>query len=82
MGLLDKAKLDKAKGLLGKKADKVRGGIDKAADVASKKLGHKVDKEKIDGYAEKAKGAVDKLADEPATGAAGTAGSGDEPAGA
>lgn len=66
MGLLDKANLDKAKGLLGKNAEKVRGGIDKAADMAGKKFGHKVDQEQIDGYAEKAKDAVDKLADEPA----------------
>ncbi len=74
MGLLDKANLDKAKGLIGKNADKVRGGIDKAADMAGKKLGHKVDKEKIDGYADKAKDAVDKLADdEPGTAADDTA---------
>jgi hypothetical protein len=66
MGLFDKAKLDKAKGLLGKNADKVRDGIDKAADVAGKKFGHKVEQGKIDSYADKAKDAVGKLADEPA----------------
>lgn len=71
MGLLNKRNLDKAKGLLGKNANKVKGGIDKAADVATKRLGHKVDKSKIDSYAEKAKGAVGKMADEPPPAAGG-----------
>lgn len=80
MGLLNKRNLDKAKGLLGKNAEKVKGGIDKAADVAGKKLGHKIDKGKIDSYAEKAKGAVGKLADEPATDSGAATGTASAPA--
>lgn len=64
MGLLDRANLDKAKGLIGKNADKVRGGIDTAAGMASRKLGRKVDDEQIDECAEKAKDVVDQLAED------------------
>jgi hypothetical protein len=50
----------KLKGLVGGNKGKVKGGIDKAADLAGSKLG--ADKAaKIDGVADKAKSAVDKL---------------------
>jgi hypothetical protein len=54
--------LDKAKGLLGKHDEQAKQGIDKVADVVDDKTGGK-HTEKIDDAAEKAKGAVDKLAD-------------------
>lgn len=53
--------LDKVKGMIGKNADKVEDGIDKAADVADDKLGDKVGSDKIDMAAEKAKDAVEGL---------------------
>ena len=54
---------DKAKDIAGKNQDKIDDGIDKAADVAEDKLGDKLGEDKIDMAAEKAKDAVDKLAD-------------------
>lgn len=56
--------IDKIKGLVAKNADKAPKAIDKVADVIDDKTGHKHSKQ-IDGAAEKAKGIVDKLDDEP-----------------
>lgn len=52
--------LDKAKGLLSGNKDKVKGGIDKAADLVDDKTG-KQHTDKIGDVADKAKDAVDKL---------------------
>ena len=54
---------DKAKGLVGKNSGQVKGGIDKAADLADDQIGDKVGEDKIDMAAEHAKDAVDKLDD-------------------
>ena len=54
--------LDKIKGMMRGKGDKVKTGLDKVADVVDKKTGHKYS-EKIEGATEKAKDAVDKLDD-------------------
>ncbi len=54
--------LDKAKGLIGKNAERVEGAIDKAADVADDKTGGKYS-EKIDAGADRAKDIVDGLGD-------------------
>ena len=54
--------LDKAKGLIGKNADKVEGAIDKAADVADDRTGGKY-AEHIDAGADRAKGVVQDLGD-------------------
>lgn len=54
---------DKFKKTASKNEAKIDEGIDKAADLASDKLGDKVGEDKIDMAAEKAKDAVDKLAD-------------------
>lgn len=59
MGLLDDAK-DKVGGLLKGKEDKVKDGIDKAADMIEGKVGDK-NAPKVEQVAEKAKDAVDKL---------------------
>jgi hypothetical protein len=61
MGLLDDAK-DKVSGLLHGHEDQVKEGIDKAADLAESKLGSE-HADKIEGAAEKAKDAIDKLVD-------------------
>ena len=65
MGFLDDAKdmVDKAKDAAGEHAETVKGGIDKAADVASDKTGGKYD-EHIDKGADTAKDFVDGLDDE------------------
>ena len=55
--------LDKAKGLIGKNADKVEDAIDKAADVADDKTGGKYS-DKIDAGADKAKEVVQDLGEE------------------
>ena len=52
--------LDKAKSLVAGNKDKVKDGIDKAADLADDKTGKK-HTEQIDSAADKAKDAVDKL---------------------
>lgn len=54
--------LDKAKGLVGEHEEQVKEGIDKAADVADEKTGGK-HTDAIEGAADKAKEAVDKVAD-------------------
>jgi hypothetical protein len=54
---------DKAKDLTGKHSDQIEDGIDRAADAAEDRLGDKIGADKIDTAAEKAKDAVDKLAD-------------------
>ena len=61
MGLLDDAK-KKVTGLLHGHEDQAKQGIDKAADVAGSKLGDG-HAEQIDSVADKAKDAVDKLAE-------------------
>lgn len=62
MGLMDDAKgmFGKAKDTVSGNKDSVKGGIDKAADVASDKTGGKYD-EHIDKGADTAKDAVDGL---------------------
>lgn len=68
MGFLDKFKQqgadlkDKAAGLAASHSDKIGGGIDKAAGLASKATQGKYD-DKIDSAAIKAKEAADKLAE-------------------
>ncbi len=52
---------DKAKSMIGKHPDKVREGIDKAADVADDQIGDQVGRDKIEMAAEQAKDAVDRL---------------------
>lgn len=52
--------LDKAKGLISGNKEKVKDGIDTAADLADDKTGNKHG-DKIADVAEKAKDAVDKL---------------------
>ena len=52
--------LSKAKNLVGKNADKIEDGIDKAADLAKDKLGDEHD-DKIDAAADKAKDLLDKV---------------------
>lgn len=59
MGFLDDAK-KKAQGLIHGNEDKVKDGIDKAADVAETKLGDE-HADKIDAAADKAKDVVDDL---------------------
>jgi hypothetical protein len=67
VGLLDRFKKtaadvkDKAAGLAEDHGDKVKDGIDKAADFVEDKTKHKHD-DKIDKGADAAKGAIDKLA--------------------
>jgi hypothetical protein len=61
MGLLDDAK-DKVSGLLHGHEDQLKDGIDKAADLAEDKLG-KDHASQIEGAADKAKDAIDKLAE-------------------
>ncbi len=65
MGFMDDAKdmVDKAKDAAAGQADSVKGGIDKAAEVASDKTGGKYD-EHIDKGADAAKDYVDGLDDE------------------
>jgi hypothetical protein len=69
MGLLDKLKKkapelkERAADLAASQNDKIDKGIDKAADLASKATKGKYD-EKIDGAANKAKDAADKLAED------------------
>ncbi|NRQ50364.1 antitoxin [Aeromicrobium stalagmiti] len=69
MGFLDKLKKkapelkEKAADLAASQNDKIDQGIDKAADLASKATKGKYDS-KIDGAAEKAKDAADKLAED------------------
>ena len=66
-GIFDKARdlvgknADKAKDLLGKHGDQVDDAVDKVADVVDDKTKHK-HTDKIEGGAEKAKGAISKLA--------------------
>jgi hypothetical protein len=66
MAILDDLKRlgDKAKGLVVKNDDKVKKAIDKAAALADKQTKGKYS-EKLGGVAAKAKGAVDKLPDQP-----------------
>lgn len=52
---------NKASDLVDEHGDKVKDGIDKAADLADDKTGGK-HSETIDSVADKAKGAIDKLA--------------------
>lgn len=52
---------DKAKNLAAENPDKVKGALDKAGDIAGDKLPDHEDK--IDAGVDKAKDAVDKLAD-------------------
>ena len=52
--------LDKIKDLIGGNADKVDDGIDKAADVATEKVGEE-HADKVEGAADKAKEVVDEL---------------------
>jgi hypothetical protein len=52
--------LDKIKSLVGKNKEPVKGGVDKAADVADDKTGGKYG-DKIDAGAEQTKDALDKL---------------------
>jgi hypothetical protein len=65
MGLLDKLKGSKKKvaSTVREHEDQIDEGIDKAADFIDDKTGGK-HTDKIEGAAEKAKGAVDKLADD------------------
>lgn len=69
MGFLDMFKKksteikDKAADIAASQNDKIDGGIDKAADLASKATKGKFD-DKIDTAAEKAKDAADKLAED------------------
>lgn len=56
--------LDRVKGMLKGKEDKVKSGIDKVAGTVDDKTGGKYH-EKIEGAADKAKDAVEKLDDEP-----------------
>lgn len=53
--------MDKAKGLLGGNKDKVKDGIDKAADAAGNVAGGHADK--VDKAADAAKDAIDKVVD-------------------
>jgi hypothetical protein len=64
MGFLDDAKKlgKKAKGLVAKNDEKIKGGVDKAAHLADEKTKGK-HTEKIEGAAEKAKDTIDKLTD-------------------
>ena len=62
MGLLDKL-LGKAGDVAEQHSDKVKEGIDKAADIADDKTGGKYS-DQIDSGAEKAKDVVDDLGDE------------------
>ncbi len=55
--------LDKAKGLIGKNAEKVEDGIDKAADVVEDKVGEE-HADKVEMAADKAKDVVEGLADD------------------
>ena len=55
--------LDKVKSLIGGNADKVEDGIDKAADVATDKVGEE-HADKVDQAADKAKDVVEDLAEE------------------
>jgi hypothetical protein len=57
--------LDKVKGMIKGKGEQIDGVIDKAADFADDKTGGKYT-EKIEGAADKAKDAVEKLDDEQA----------------
>lgn len=52
--------LDKIKSFIGGNKDKAKQGIDKASDVVESKVGTE-HAEKVEGAAEKAKDAVDKL---------------------
>jgi hypothetical protein len=54
--------LDKLKGLIGGNKSKVKGGIDKVSDIVENKVGEK-NAAKVEMAAEKAKDAVDKVAD-------------------
>ena len=65
MGFMDDAKdmLDKAQDAAAGQADNIKGGIDKAADIASDKTGGKYD-EHIDKGADAAKDYVDGLDDD------------------
>ncbi len=60
MGFLDDAKdlADKAEDAAADHKDTIKGGIDKAADVAKDKVGHD---EHVDKGVDAAKGAIDKL---------------------
>lgn len=75
MGLFDKLKKVAGKArataddLAEQHGDKIKGGIDKAAGVAEKKLGRRKGKQ-VDSIAGKAKGFVDQLA-KPEAGEAG-----------
>ena len=64
MGFLDDAKKlgKKAKGLVAKHDDQMKDGVDKAAHLVDEKTKGK-HTDKIEGAAEKAKDAIDKLAD-------------------
>lgn len=55
--------MDKAKGLVGDNADKVKDGVDKAADLADEKTGGE-HSDKIDMAQEKAHDAIDGLTDD------------------
>jgi len=56
--------LDKIKGLVGKNADKIEDGLDKAADTAKDKLADGHD-DKVDSAVEKAKDVVENLEGDP-----------------
>jgi MT0933-like antitoxin protein len=64
MGFLDDAKKlgKKAKGLVAKHDDQMKGGVDKAAHLADEKTKGK-HTDQIEGAAKKTKDAIDKLAD-------------------
>ena len=53
---------DKAKGMLGEHADKIKTGIEKTGDFVGGKIGH----DKVDPIQERAKGFVDKMAGDKA----------------
>jgi len=53
---------DKAKGLVGEHADKIKSGIEKTGEFVGDKIGH----DKVNPIEEKAKGLVDKLAGDKA----------------
>jgi hypothetical protein len=53
---------DKAKGLVGEHADKIKSGIEKTGEFVGDKIGH----DKVNPLEEKAKGLVDKLAGDQA----------------
>lgn len=64
MGFMDSVKgmFSKGKDMAGEHADKIQGGIDKAADVADDKTGGKYS-DKIDTGAKKAKDLIEGLDD-------------------